>query len=221
MAMFMHPLVAARSTGPRLYGTPIAGLGSAPLACGNNGKPLLKQGVSSPCVQILRNLLASHGFARKTAPLAANTYDSGDFMAVYLFQQAKGLRPVDGIVGKDTWAALLTRPQATPEQPLGPPVPLGLEVQCPQGTRYEGSDAEGRLICTRGGAPEQPPTITPKPPRPVGPGPLPPAPPDADKPEAKKTWKDRLKDPKTLLLGAGGLLVAGGLAWALWPSKEG
>lgn len=37
---------------------------------------------------------------------------------------------------------------------------------------------------------------------------------------APKTLADKLKDPKVILLGLGGLMVVGGLAWSMWPQAK-
>ena len=82
------------------------------------GMPTLRQGSRGSAVSDLQRRLATAGFS----PGAADgIFGSLTDAAVRSFQRARGLG-VDGIVGPQTWGALLGAP-ATPSVPTLPPVP--------------------------------------------------------------------------------------------------
>ncbi len=80
----------------------IAELGGVPMAMTSGGaRPTLKKGAKGPAVSQLQERLNAHG-----AGLAVDgSFGPKTDRAVRAFQQARGL-VVDGICGKNTWAAL-------------------------------------------------------------------------------------------------------------------
>lgn len=66
------------------------------------GRPVLRRGSKGQAVGDLQRLLRKCGFM-----LAVDDdFGAGTEVAVAAFQSRQGLKPVDGIVGKDTWVAL-------------------------------------------------------------------------------------------------------------------
>lgn len=72
--------------------------------------------------QQLRSALESYGFKPTTTVVDPNLFDSWVEAAVIAFQKGKGLT-VDGIVGPQTWGALLNNSTVTATQPLAPASP--------------------------------------------------------------------------------------------------
>ena len=66
------------------------------------GRPVLRRGSKGDEVGQLQQLLRNQGFMLAVD----NDFGVGTEVAVAAFQQQRGLSPVDGIVGKDTWTAL-------------------------------------------------------------------------------------------------------------------
>ena len=67
-----------------------------------NGRPVLRRGSKGEAVGELQRQLQKAGFA----VAIDDDFGPGTEVAVSAFQKQRGLNPVDGIVGKDTWAAL-------------------------------------------------------------------------------------------------------------------
>lgn len=65
-------------------------------------RPVLRRGSKGDAVGDLQRLLQTLGFM----VAVDNDFGAGTEVAVAAFQQQRGLVPVDGIVGSDTWAAL-------------------------------------------------------------------------------------------------------------------
>ena len=66
------------------------------------GRPVLRRGSKGEAVGQLQRRLQQLGFM-----LAVDDdFGAGTEVAVAAFQRQRGLQPVDGIVGRDTWAAL-------------------------------------------------------------------------------------------------------------------
>ncbi len=73
--------------------------GEAPPA---HDRPVLHRGSKGDAVGALQRLLHKRGFM----VAIDNDFGAGTEVAVAAFQKRRGLKPVDGIVGRDTWAAL-------------------------------------------------------------------------------------------------------------------
>jgi len=101
-----------------LFEAPFLELTPSPVS----NKPMLRRGSRGATVVELQNLMTQAGF-----PLQADgIFGSNTDTAVRNFQRSRGLS-VDGIVGPNTWAALLggsRTPVASP-RPTYPPVPPG------------------------------------------------------------------------------------------------
>ena len=88
--------------------------------------PTIRQGYSGMETQQLRSALESYGFHPSYAVTNPNLFDSWVDAAVRAFQAGSGLK-VDGIVGPNTWGALLGQslpPATTPAQPAQPSTPV-------------------------------------------------------------------------------------------------
>lgn len=78
--------------------------------------PTLKLNARSPYVPTLRDALATHGFHANYTVTDIELYDAGLYQTVIQYQRAMGLA-VDGVVGTNTWAALMRPVGSGPVQP--------------------------------------------------------------------------------------------------------
>lgn len=89
--------IKAKAAIARIEGLVLTGEAPPP-----GGRPVLRRGSRGEAVGELQRLLQKAGFV-----LAIDEdFGAGTEVAVCAFQRQRGLVPVDGIVGRDTWAAL-------------------------------------------------------------------------------------------------------------------
>ena len=68
----------------------------------SGNRPVLRRGSKGDAVGELQRRLQAVGFM----VAVDNDFGAGTEVAVAAFQKQRGLQPVDGIVGKETWKAL-------------------------------------------------------------------------------------------------------------------
>ncbi|MCY7277495.1 MAG: peptidoglycan-binding protein [Phormidesmis sp. CAN_BIN44] len=100
-----------------LFEAPFVNLTPSPVS----NKPMLRRGSRGATVVELQNLLTQKGFRLPPDGIFGSYTDA----AVRSFQRSRGLG-VDGIVGSNTWAALLSgsRPPVASPRPTYPPYPI-------------------------------------------------------------------------------------------------